>query len=212
MGICARIQDTYDSCWKDQNGNCVFCRPGYFFKSNKCQKCNPTCDICDEKTCLKCKMGFWFDGGIKCNQCKKDEQIFNPATRKCVPRKIMDYSRFDVAKNSEKRYFVLPKWKSYKKPLKVPKFEDIRMLIHYKLVSFKKPTDVILKNYFVKLKKKATEKDKKFQTRIKYIKKAWFIPESHNDIVKYTYTVRFFFKIKPEKHFIFKIFPYTRNP
>jgi len=161
---------------------------------------------------LKCKAGFVWVKGSACNQCKKGEEVFNPASRKCTPRKIMDYSRWDVTKNSEKGYFKLPVSKSYKTPLKVPKYEDIRVIISYTLNTFKKPTTMLVKNYFIKPKKKATSKDKKFQSRVKYIKKEWFVPEKHENVIKYTFKVRFLFKIKPEKKFILKIFPVTRNP
>jgi hypothetical protein len=71
MGWCAKYKKTYDSCWKDQNGRCVFCRPGFFQKGDKCEKCHESCAMCNEKTCLKCKEGLYWKGGVKCLVCKK---------------------------------------------------------------------------------------------------------------------------------------------
>jgi len=173
--------------------------------------CHGTCAFCNEKTCLKCKPGLFWTKGAKCQRCVSGKKIFNPAVKKCSPRKIMDYTLWDASKNGEKRFFKMPVWKSYSKPKKVPKYEDIRMIIEYKLATFKTPVSMILKNYFVKPKKKATGKDIKFQTRVKYIRKEWFRPVKHKGVLKYVHTIRFIFKIKPNKKFLFKIFPITRN-
>lgn len=210
-GVCAKMKLTHNKCWKNEKGTCEYCRPGFYIKGGKCLPCHSSCAFCNEKTCLKCKTGQFWKKGAKCQHCKEGKKIYNPAIRKCSPRKIMDYTIWDSTKNGKKRFFKLPVWKAYSKPKKVPKYEDIRMIIEYKLATFKTPVSMVLKNYFIKPKKKKTAKDKKFQTRIKYIRKEWFKPVNHKGVLKYVYTVRFLFKIKPNKKFILKIFPITRN-
>ncbi|EWS76001.1 zinc finger lsd1 subclass family protein (macronuclear) [Tetrahymena thermophila SB210] len=61
------------SCTKDKyinpDGQCDFCREGYFIENQFCKKCSDNCQKCSSVSqCIQCSQGYFLKGNV-CKQC-----------------------------------------------------------------------------------------------------------------------------------------------